>query len=242
MPIRMYDPFIDPTANLNPEVNPFLGKMREGLKSGDLPLLFGPDLKGKAGNWRQYFAEKKGTSSSSGSSSGLILEIGCHKGETIRKMACDFRDLNFMGIDITFKRVVNTAEKAAQSELKNVVSVLCNGRGLHHILAPEELDGVIIFFPDPWANKKRQKKNRLLSAEFFEKLKRNIRKGGFLWIKTDNWDYASEIQEHAKKAGFERCENRESLDVPLPTRVYTSRFERHFQEQGLETFDGCWVL
>ena len=37
MPIRIEDPFKDPTTNLKPDVNAFLDKMVEAQKEGTLP-------------------------------------------------------------------------------------------------------------------------------------------------------------------------------------------------------------
>ena len=40
MPIRIEDPFLDPTANLSEGVNPFVTKLKEALLT-KLPVLYG---------------------------------------------------------------------------------------------------------------------------------------------------------------------------------------------------------
>ena len=154
MPIRYSDPFRDPTDLPNREVNPFVTKMVEGAKNGTLPVLYGESLKGLAGNWRQHQGDKP----------ELIVEIGCHKGDVLRDLAQDHQETLFVGLDITFKRVVETARKAEKAGLDNLRSVLANAQGLDLLFGEAELDGVIIFYPDPWTRKKRQLKNRLLGA------------------------------------------------------------------------------
>ena len=44
--------------------------------------------------------------------SSLIVEIGSHMGDVMCEMANNHPDKAFVGLDITFKRVVTLAEKA----------------------------------------------------------------------------------------------------------------------------------
>ncbi|MEA1911166.1 MAG: tRNA (guanosine(46)-N7)-methyltransferase TrmB, partial [Spirochaetota bacterium] len=54
------------------------------------------------------------------------------------------------------------------------------------------LEGVHIFFPDPWPKKKHHKR-RLLQNGFIKELILLIKKGGFIYIATDWDDYAQQI-------------------------------------------------
>lgn len=233
MPIRISDPFRDPTLNLRPEVNPFLSKMREALDgSSELPLLYGPALKPWAKNWRQWFFEQKQLKVQQ-----LVVEIGCHKGEVLKNMASNHPDKGFIGLDITFKRVVTTANKAVESGQNNMLSLLCNAQALDLLFDSEEVDGFVIFFPDPWARKKRQQKNRLLDLSFLKKLHGCLKTGGFLWIKTDHLSYFEDICQHAAQVGLQKFVP-ESTDIP--GEIYTSRFEAHFRELGEPSYESCW--
>jgi tRNA G46 methylase TrmB len=64
-------------------------------------------------------------------------------------------------MDITFKRVITMAERTQKNDVHNVISVLANAERVELLFGAEELDGVVIFFPDPWILKKNtSKKNR----------------------------------------------------------------------------------
>ncbi|SMF29477.1 tRNA (guanine(46)-N(7))-methyltransferase TrmB [Pseudobacteriovorax antillogorgiicola] len=230
MPIRIEDPFHDPTQNLNTDVNPFLSKMREGMENGSLPVLYGPRLKPLQGAWRSEFANTMAKPPED-----LVLEVGSHKGEVLKKMAANHPDTGFVGVDITFKRVVTLAEKAQTLGLHNLRSLLCNGRALEQVFEESELSGALIFFPDPWAKKKRQQKNRLINHEFLLGLKKILKPGAFLWFKTDHKPYFDQVLPIAADLFAI-----EPAPQGIPSEIYTSRFERHFTEQGLPTYEICW--
>ena len=65
---------------------------------------------------------------------------------------------------------------------------------LQHMLPDASLDGVHIFFPDPW-HKKRHHKRRLIQAEFVKLLCTKIKTGGYLHVATDWQAYAEWVLE-----------------------------------------------
>ena len=62
------------------------------------------------------------------------------------------------------------------------------------MFAPADLDGVRVFFPDPWP-KARHHKRRLLQSGTFELIASRLRPGGVLHVATDHADYAEWIAE-----------------------------------------------
>lgn len=232
MPIKNVNPFTDPLANMRPEVNRYMALLKEGAESGDLPLLYGPAMERLPGRWAQHLGEAMGQAPKE-----LVLEIGSHFGEVILKMATDHPETALIGMDITFKRVVKLAQKSHSLGQKNLVSVLCNAKALDQVFADGELDGVFIFFPDPWAQKKRQLKNRLVNADFVAVLQRKLRTGGFFWFKTDCAPYYEAVCEAFDGTRWSRAETRHGI----PSEIYTSRFERLFREQGLPCHEFCWI-
>lgn len=232
MPIKTSDPFRDPLLNMRAEVNRYLSILQDNASSGRLPLLYGPALADLPGRWKSTFAERMNLGPQS-----LILEIGSHFGEVILKMASDHPEVCLIGMDITFKRSVKLAEKSLQLGHKNLTSVLCNARALDKLFMDAELDGIFIFFPDPWAKKKRQMKNRLVNSDFVKVLRRKLRPGGFFWFKTDCLPYYEEVCAATGQQSWKLSEVREGI----PAESYPSRFERLFQDEGLPCYEACWL-
>jgi tRNA (guanine-N7-)-methyltransferase len=59
-------------------------------------------------------------------------------------------------------------------------------------IAPQSVDQILIFFPDPWP-KKRHHKRRLLNADFLHTLVNCLKPCGLIHIATDWKDYAISI-------------------------------------------------
>lgn len=228
MSIRTQNPFQDSFATMREDVNAFLNV----LKDGDLPILYGPKLEPMIGTWSQYLAEQMGRTPKA-----VILEIGSHLGEVILKMAENEPDSGFIAMDITLKRVVKVAQKSLAKNLSNITSILCNAKFLDLIFRDNELDGVLVFFPDPWAKKKRYQKNRLLRPEFLEVLARKLKPEAYFWFKTDWEPYNAEVLCALRAAGWRAYQAPEGI----PSMVYTSRFERIFKAEGLETYESVWL-
>jgi len=230
MPIRTPDPFRDPLHNKRHEVNRYLDLLK-GSATSSLPALYGPALQPWAGRWRDLATQRMKQPPSK-----LVLEIGSHFGEVVLQMAHDFQDVSFLGMDITLKRVVKLAQKAEQDGLINLHSLLANARGIDLLFGKAELDGVLIFFPDPWAKKKRQTKHRLVDNDFLTYLAPKIRNDGFFWFKTDCEPYFHEVTAALTAQGWRSFQPLSGV----ASRTYISRFERLFRDQGLPIHESLW--
>ncbi len=234
MPVRDRDPFTDRTLRLDARVNPFVAQLAEAQKSGSLPVAHGPELKNVRGTWRERVAKFYDRETPF---EKLVVEIGCHTGVTLRAMAAEHPDTAFIGIDITFKRVVTAAERAVQAGLKNVYTVLANAAPLDMLFADRELDLCVIFFPDPWVRKKKQAKNRLLTEAFAAKLAGRLKDQGVLWLKTDQEPYFKAAALNIDLAGLVRLPPDELAPFG---RDYTSTFEQRFAMQNVPTHGARW--
>lgn len=244
MPIRELDPFKDPTSNLNPTVNPFMDIMRTAAVDGSLPLAFGPSL-AAISDWTAALSPQ-GQGQDQDQVQQLVVEVGCHKGDTLCALAKDHPSTGFVGLDITFKRVVETARKAKKHNLSNVKSILANGQALPKVFRDHLLDGIIVFFPDPWARKKRQLKKRLVNQSFVTEMTRLLKPGGFFWFKTDHVGYFQEVAELLAGNGFSAATEIQS-PFPGPTPVsspagtdYGSRFQEEFAKRSVPFCNGVW--
>ena len=106
----------------------------------------------------------------------IILEIGFGMGDTTAKIAENFRDTNFIGIEVHSPGVGNLLNRINEKEIKNLRIIQHDAvEVLEHMVPNSSLDGVHIFFPDPW-HKKKHNKRRLIQSNFIEKIGHKIKK------------------------------------------------------------------
>ncbi len=230
MPLLYSDVFDDIASRVRAQVNPYVAELINGVHSNSLPLLHGPQLKGVKGLWRKQFP------GNTNPGDPLVIEIGCHLGNTLRDMALAHPEINFIGLDITFKRVVTSARRAAEGHLSNIQVALASAKQLHLLLEESEVDGVVLFFPDPWS-KRKQQKNRLVNADFCLQLRTIIKPGGFFWFKTDDANYFEAGSAAIEAAGFLPA----TYPTGLPSERYESTFERKFKNEGVPSYEGVWT-
>ena len=226
--------FLDPSSDRFTKVNPYLTEMLSSRGEQDPRIVFGQELIGLKGRW----ADKFNAQSERGfRPEKIIVEIGMHKGHVLADMAAHVPEVGFVGLDITFKRVVLSSKRIAARGLRNAFCVYGDARYLYDVFEPSEIDGVVVFFPDPWSKKKKQRRNRLIDENFCVDLIKLIKPGGFVWLKTDDSEYFAEGAKHLEAAGF--APSSDSVSPWLGT--YCSLFERRFKEQKVATFEGVWM-
>lgn len=223
MPFLNVDIFEDLPGRLKESVNPYVSILKN---EEDLPLKFGTGLKSMRGNWSSYFKKGMGQEAEK-----IFLEIGCHKGNVLQQMSRDFPKHAHIGMDITMKRVVLSARKLKAIEAKNGSVVLGNAKQLDKIFQEAELDGVLLFFPDPWTKKASQSHNQLLSEDFVKILFSVLKPGAFFWFKTDSELYFNQSLQYLNKYKATRF-----LESPLG-KNYESTFEERFKGQGKSTYE-----
>jgi len=165
----------------------------------------------------------------------LILEIGSYTGETLTELAKSNGNIGFIGADIVFKRVVKTAERIEKIGLKNTKIVIGDGQKFIESFAKNTIDGICVFFPDPWIKKE---KKRLLNENFFKIAKTVLKDNGFIWIKTDNEDYFKQIKSNADIYKFSITEKFPNI---LSKKAYPTYFESIFENQLKKIFSSIFV-
>lgn len=160
----------------------------------------------------------------------IVLEIGCYMGKTIIELSQANPDVNFLGLDITYKRVVKSAKKLKSNSIENGKIAICDGRYfLEHIADEQSLSGICVFFPDPWP-KKKQKKHRLLNQEFISMAHKKLKKNGFFWFKTDSQDYFFSAQEVLLNSGFVPDDTEDCTPLTQPRNIAGGPYETAFQK------------
>jgi tRNA (guanine-N7-)-methyltransferase len=204
-------------------VNPYLLKIRE------MPewLIEGERLVAMKGQWHTLF----------GRQAPLWLEIGSCKGEYVAELSQRRPDVNFLGLEIKYKRTWRLGKLAKRLGLTNVRFAEAEGQTLTSFLAPGEIERVIVNFPDPW-EKKREWKHRLFQAHFLDTLHGLLAPGGEIWFKTDHegyydWtlDLFSADDRYAITFATRDLHHSEQAETNIVTW-----FEALFTSQGLPTY------
>ena len=124
-----------------------------------------------------------------------ILEIGFGMGETTAAIAQQQPENDYLGIEVHTPGVGSLLARIAELRLANVRIIQHDAvEVLQTMIAPAALDGVHIFFPDPWP-KKRHHKRRLIQPPFAALLASKMKSGATLHACTDWEDYARQMLE-----------------------------------------------
>ena len=120
----------------------------------------------------------------------LILEIGFGMGASTAEIARSNLNKNYIAIEVHSPGVGNLLKLIQENNISNVKIIQHDAvEVLNSMIKNDSLDGIHIFFPDPWP-KKRHKKRRLIQLNLLKLIAQKIKKGGYLHIATDWEDYA----------------------------------------------------
>ena len=166
----------------------------------------------------------------------LAVEIGSGYGEFMAEYCRDNPEVNFVGMDYRFKRSFGLARRLdASNPNKNFRYLRAKGERLEHLFAPNEIDRMFYFFPDPWP-RPRQHKKRLFCDHFLNLAYEIMGPGGKIYIKTDHDDYAlwmkKAIERQSKfKLDFHSQDLRHEYPEHFLSR-YITKFETIFIAKG----------
>lgn len=124
-----------------------------------------------------------------------ILEIGTGMGETTARIADANRDNDYLGVEVHVPGVGALCKQIAERELTNLRICQHDAVEVVRDMLPEaSLDGVHVFFPDPW-HKARHNKRRLIQSPFVALLASRLKPGGYFHCATDWEEYAHQMLE-----------------------------------------------
>ena len=119
-----------------------------------------------------------------------ILEIGFGMGETTAKIAAMRPSDDFLAIEVHAPGVGALLKLIGENELNNLRLIQYDAvEVLENMIATESLDGIHIYFADPW-HKKRHHKRRLIQATFVKLLTSKLKPYAYLHLATDWHNYA----------------------------------------------------
>ena len=128
-----------------------------------------------------------------GSTNPKILEIGFGMGETTAKIAALRNQDDFLAIEVHTPGVGALLKLIGESSLTNLRLIRHDAvEVLEKMIAANSLDGIHIYFADPW-HKKRHHKRRLIQASFVSLLASKLKPGAYLHLATDWHNYAEQM-------------------------------------------------
>jgi len=165
-----------------------------------------------------------------------ILEIGFGMGETTAAIAQAHPENDYLGIEVHTPGVGALLKRIAELGLANLRIVQHDAvEVIEHMLAPASLDGVHLFFPDPWP-KKRHHKRRLVQPALVALLASRMKPGAYLHAATDWEDYAAQMLEVLR--ADPALANTAAGFAERPA----TRPETKFEQRGLKLGHRVWDL
>ncbi len=143
------------------------------------------------GKWNKYFQNDK----------PIYIEIGMGKGQFILNMAKKYPDINFIGIEKYASVLLKAAAKAKDFELDNLVFFSFDATMILDLFEKEEISRIYLNFSDPWP-KNGYKKRRLTHSNFLDKYVEILKKGEYIYLKTDNRKFFEFSIEEIANYGF----------------------------------------
>lgn len=165
-----------------------------------------------------------------------VLEIGFGMGQATAEIARNHPETDYLGVEVHTPGVGALLKLIGEQDLANLRLIQHDAvEVLRHMIPEAGLDGIHIFFPDPW-HKKRHHKRRLIQPAFAELLASRLKTGGYLHLATDWQDYAEQML--AVLATNTHLRNSSDGYAPRPEYRPLTKFE----QRGLRLGHGVWDL
>ncbi len=174
-----------------------------------------------------------------GRAAPVIFEIGFGMGDATAQIAAARPDDNFLCCEVHEPGVGALLKRMGEQQIENIRILQHDAvEVLTHMLTPDSLDGVHIFFPDPW-HKSRHHKRRLIQTPFVKQLLHRMKPGAYLHVATDWLPYAQHILSVLQlEPGLVNTSTRADAYADRPAYRPLTKFEN----RGLRLGHGVWDL
>jgi len=128
-------------------------------------------------------------------SDAIIMEIGFGMGEATAIIAKNHPNNGYIAVDVHPPGIGKLLARIVENDLANLKVIEDDVHVvMQHMIPDESLDGIHLYFPDPWPKKKHNKR-RIVNDGFLQLIHPKIKTGGFIHIATDWVPYAQSIKE-----------------------------------------------
>ncbi|MEI7841876.1 MAG: tRNA (guanosine(46)-N7)-methyltransferase TrmB [Gallionellaceae bacterium] len=165
-----------------------------------------------------------------------ILEIGFGMGEPTAQIALAHPENDYLALEVHPPGVGSLLKQIDAQNIQNIRIIQHDAvEVLRDMVLDATLDGVHIFFPDPW-HKARHNKRRLIQSPFVAKLVQKLKPSGYLHVATDWQDYAEQVLTVLSAEPL--LNNTASEYAERPSYRPLTKFEK----RGLNLGHGVWDL
>lgn len=173
----------------------------------------------------------------------VVLEIGFGMGEATAHIASVLPDTRFLCCEVHEPGVGALLKRIGERGLTNIRICAHDAvEVIDHMLPLGSLDGVHIFFPDPW-HKTRHNKRRLIQSQLVAKLAARLKAGGYIHCATDWEPYAQQMLE---VLGAEPLLKNRALATHPELHGYAPKPDYRpltkFENRGIRLGHGVWDL
>jgi len=172
-----------------------------------------------------------------GRSANTYLDIGFGNGEALLTAAANNPDIDYLGVEVHEPGIGHLLLLLERAGLDNVRIVMLDAVDvIQRMIADASLDGVNLFFPDPWP-KKRHHKRRLVQPAIAKEFARVLKPGGRLHVATDWLDYAEHIRDVIGATGAFAAVTPGESETDLRNVRPPTKFERRGRRLGHDVWD-----
>ncbi|MBI3222240.1 MAG: tRNA (guanosine(46)-N7)-methyltransferase TrmB [Nitrosomonadales bacterium] len=191
-----------------------------------------------------YAAQPLDLAQTFGRAAPKILEIGFGMGDSTATIALAHPENDYLTLEVHTPGVGNLLKLIDTQQINNIRIMQHDAvEVLRDMIGDATLDGVHIFFPDPW-HKARHNKRRLIQGPFIAQLVQKLkpacpelgRRGGYIHVATDWQDYAAQVLRVLSEEPLLR--NTATDYAPRPDYRPLTKFEK----RGINLGHGVWDL
>ncbi len=175
---------------------------------------------------------------------GIVLELGCGKGEYTIDLAQRDPSMNYIGVDIKGARLWKGAKYATENGLPNVAFLRTRIEFIPAFFAPGEVSEIWLTFSDP---QPKSPNARLTSPVFLDRYRKFLKPGGVVHLKTDSVLLHEYTKEVCASEGLRLLCCTDDLygsDSPVPAgvREVQTFYEKMFLAKGCRITYMSFVL
>ena len=160
----------------------------------------------------------------------VIFEVGSGKGDFIAAISLAHPEYNYLAIERVKTVAGIMCKKLVEQGNKNVMVFPWNVELLFDQIKEGFVHALYVNHADPWP-KARHEKRRLTYITFLEEYYRVLRKGGRLYIKTDNDGLYEYTKEELKLTKFKLISDEENYQFD-PETDFITEYENKFRSVG----------